>query len=141
MVSTVRSIEDHPDFTKSVDGQSIQDEIPDCPDYLSDKAKKHWHELVPNLGERKLINELDKDVLSIYCTLLVRWLELDKMLDEDGMVQVTQKGYIAETGTFTAWKSVTKPILTYAKQLGLTPPARIAMKQTDAGQLDLLDLT
>lgn len=121
----------------SISGGNHLNNLPECPDYLTDLAKKHWPELVESLGRHGLINELDRDVLGIYCSMLARFIELDIKLDEVGMTQMTKSGYEAETGTFTAWNKLIKPIMNYAKQLGLTPPARVAIAARDPQQGDL----
>ena len=139
--NNVISLEEHfggsaPDSTN----KSHSGHLPTCPDYLSDKAKAHWPELVKDLGNHGIINELDKDMLGIYCNMFARFIELDEKLNDPegpGMTQLTKNKYEVETATFTAWKSMLKPIMSYAKQLGLTPPARIAMKVTDAKQEEM----
>lgn len=124
----------------SESGQALQatrNGLPKCPEYLTPLAQKHWPELVESLGHHGIINELDRDVLGVYCSLIARFIELDEKLDEVGMTQMTKSGYEAETGTFTAWNKLIKPIMAYAKQLGLTPPARIAMQSKDPAQSEL----
>jgi len=142
MQNAVRSIDDHPNFTQNnLNNQAVDNDLPDCPDYLSPLAKQHWPELLQSLGRHnKAINELDKDAIGVYCAIMARFITLDNKLDKVGMTQVSPKGYEAETATFTAWKSLLKSLLTYAKQLGLTPPARVALRLTDPNQTDLLDL-
>jgi P27 family predicted phage terminase small subunit len=125
------------DYASSSTNNAPPDLLPECPDYLTDKAKKHWAEIAPSLGNRGIVNELDRDVLGIYCSLLARFIELDNQLEIVGMTQMTKTGYEAETGTFTAWNKLLKPIMNYAKQLGLTPPARIAMHAINPGQGEL----
>ncbi len=139
--TAVAKITDHPDFETSLVEDATLNQLPEFPDYLTPLAKKHWPELVESLGRHKIINELDKDVLGIYCSMVARFIELDIKLDDVGITQKSPKGYEAETATFTAWKSLLKQILSYAKQLGLTPPARVALQaNNNPQQTDLLDL-
>lgn len=114
--------------------------LPECPDWLNDSAREHWPELIQSLGNHGIINELDRDMLAMYCSMFARFVQLDEQLNDPegpGMTQKTKSGYEAETATFTAWKSMVKPLMSYAKQLGLTPPARIAMKTAAPGQAEL----
>jgi P27 family predicted phage terminase small subunit len=113
--------------------------IPEPPEWLSPLSRKHWHEIAENLVRHNIINELDADMLAVYCSTFARFIELDEKLELVGMTQKTSTGYEAETGTFTAWNKLLKPIMAYAKQLGLTPPARVAMRLSDPGQVDLFD--
>lgn len=139
--NNVISLEEHfGGSTTDTTSRSKGGHLPECPDYLNAKAKEHWPELVKDLGNHGIINELDKDMLGIYCNMFARFIELDERLNDPegpGMTQVTKTGYEAETATFSAWKSMLKPIMSYAKQLGLTPPARIALKVGDTKQEEL----
>lgn len=111
------------------------------PDWVQKKPRvlKHWQEISESLLRHKIINELDRDALAVYCSTFAKFIELDDRLEETGMTQKTTTGYEAETGTFTAWNKLLKPIMAYAKQLGLTPPARVAMRLGDPGQTDIFD--
>jgi P27 family predicted phage terminase small subunit len=107
------------------------------PPWLTPLARKHWDEIAVSLLKHNIINELDQDMLAVYCSTFARFIELDIELEKVGMTQKTSTGYEAETGTFTAWNKLLKPIMAYAKQLGLTPPARVALRLTDPEQTDL----
>lgn len=129
-------------FTDSTTSGSIgpSNNLPECPDWLDARAANHWPELVQSLGSHGIINELDKGILSVYCSMFAKFIELDERLNDPegpGMTQKTKTGYEAETATFTAWKSMQKPLMTYAKQLGLTPPSRLSMKTAAPGQEEL----
>ena len=111
--------------------------LPECPEYLSPLAKQHWPELVESLGSHGIINELDKDMLGIYCSMMARFITLDEALNDPegpGVTQKTPKGYEVETATYNSWKGLIKPLMSYAGKLGLTPPARLALKMSDPSQ-------
>lgn len=124
-----------------------QASTPAQPAWLTPLARKHWEEIAESLTRHRIINELDADMLAVYCSTFARFIALDEKLErmalEDpegmGMTQRAPSGYEAETGTFTAWNKLLKPIMAYAKQLGLTPPARVALRIGDPSQNDLFD--
>lgn len=118
---------------------SVINGVPEPPAWLSRLSRKHWDEIALSLSRHNIVNELDADMLAVYCSTFARFIELDEKLEEVGMTQITASGYEAETGTFTAWNKLLKPIMAYAKQLGLTPPARVAMRISSPGQTDWLD--
>lgn len=118
---------------------SIAGGVPEPPAWLTPLSRKHWDEIALSLAKHNIVNELDADMLAVYCSTFARFIELDEQLEIVGMTQKTATGYEAETGTFTAWNKLLKPIMAYAKQLGLTPPARVAMRITNPGQVDLFD--
>jgi P27 family predicted phage terminase small subunit len=113
---------------------------PKMPKFLKGAAKKHWNELVESLGNRhKIINDLDADVLAVYCQTYARWLDADAALDEFGMYQVTPNGYRQSSPEFTTWQSLSNMIFKQASKLGLTPPARFQLKTSPSDKQNLLD--
>ena len=139
-MTNIIKLEDHFGGSDTSTSTSPINRLPDCPDWVDGLAQKHWPELVQSLGNHGIINELDQHILAVYCSMYAKFIELDIRLNDPegpGMTQLTKTGYEAETATFTAWKSMVKPLMSYAKQLGLTPPARIAMKTAAPGQEEL----
>jgi len=102
---------------------------PKMPRFLKGESKKHWVELVESLGNKhRIINELDADILAMYCQTYARWLQADKELDIEGMTQATPNGYIQMSPAYVIWRDLTGQCLKIARQLGLTPPARLQLK-------------
>ena len=102
---------------------------PAIPKFLKGEAKKHYVELVESLGNKhRIINELDADILSMYCVTYARWLKADKELEVDGMTQATPNGYVQMSPAYIIWRDLTGQCLKIARQLGLTPPARFQLK-------------
>lgn len=104
-------------------------EAPKMPVFLKGEAKAHWIELVESLGRKhRIINDLDADILSMYCTTYARWLRSDNELGESSMTQLSPNGYAQLSPEYIIWRDLTAQCLKIAKQLGLTPPARIQLK-------------
>ncbi len=101
---------------------------PKMPTFLKGASRKHWKELVENLMKHQIINELDADILSMYCQAYARWLDADKELSDTSMFQKSPNGYEQYSPQFTAWRELTMMCLKIADKLGLTPPARIRLK-------------
>lgn len=120
-----------PDENKPNEAESESRSVfdpPKMPKFLKGAARKHWKELVDNLMKHRLINELDADILAMYCQTYARWLDADHALEQEGMFQNTPNGYVQYRPEFTAWRDLTAQALKLASQLGLTPPARFKMK-------------
>lgn len=113
--------------------------VPAPPEWLTPRGKKHWPELYESLQHHKIINELDTDVLAIYCSTIARFIEADIELETSGMTQQTQNGYQQLTAAYVAWRDLSSQVLKFAKQLGLTPPARVQMKLGNPDQSDLFE--
>jgi len=115
-------------------------EPPKKPSFLDDKESLHWDELVESLGhQHRIINNLDGDMLSIYVRTYARWLSAESELDTHGMFQESPNGYQQYTPHFTASRDLAKQALTFARQLGLTPPARLQMKSGAPESQDAFD--
>lgn len=119
---------------------SAHGQIPTCPDWLCDVGKEQWAELAPQLASHGIINALDAVALGDLCSTIAVFIDLEEQKQEAGkgwMFQKAPSGYQQESPLFTAWKSIKKPLLTSLRQLGLTPPSRVALKLGDPGQEDL----
>lgn len=104
-------------------------EPPKKPEFLKGAECEHWDELVESLGrQHNIINKLDGDMLSIYVRTFARWIDAEAKLDIYGMFQESPNGYQQYTPHFTASRDLAKQALTFARQLGLTPPSRLQMK-------------
>ena len=132
--TNIISFGDHARGEGSQAGGRALNLLPECPEYLSDEAKAHWPDLVQSLGSHGIINEIDKDMLGVYCGVFAEYAELYAQVRKDGYTQNTKNNYVQEHPTYTAYKGTLKTLLSYAKQLGLTPPARAALKVADPGQ-------
>ena len=100
-------------------------------------AFEAWKRIVGDLEEIELLDNLDSDMLGIYCLTLSRLEVLNEGYDE----------YVERTGTTATAKaaeifkeiiSCKKILLTYAEKLGLTPTARarLAVKKAQQREAD-----
>lgn len=107
-----------------------QQDYPDCPDFLHADAKAHWEEVMEGYRatHTSFINQLDKDLLSMYCSNYAMWKKADQEVWEEGMTQRTHTGYTALSAAAIMHERLQNSCMKLAKQLGLTPPSRLAMK-------------
>lgn len=104
-------------------------EPPKKPDFLTGRESAHWDDLVESLGrQHRVINNLDGDMLAIYVREYSKWIQAEIDLDLSGMYQVFATGARQLSPEFTASEKCAKQALMFARQLGLTPPSRLAMK-------------
>ena len=115
-------------------------ELPDCPDWLTDSARQYWPDLAEELAHKKIINRLDRDILAAYCATLARYVSADKALEEGDMYQRFQNGVVQLSPQYTSWRDLALMLLKMGSKLGLNPPARLAMKLGDPSQSDLFEL-
>ena len=71
-------------------------DIPDCPAHLLPEAKKEWKRIVPELEKMRIISEMDRSALAVYCQAFARWVQAEKKLksmSDDSLVDETPSGY------------------------------------------------
>ena len=118
-------------------------EIPSCPAHLSDAGKVAWSHLSVMLDRIGVLTEADAYALERACACYAELLELQTLVDRDGMTYST---------TSTAGETVIKgnPAVAmladadrrfkgYLVEFGLTPAARSKVKVDGSEQKDELD--
>lgn len=142
--NAVIGLDSHPDFDGSNASKKVVNTAPDCPGFLSRSAREHWADIVPQLTDHRIINALDKDVLSVYCSTYALFVNQDERLTngEIEMIAHTPKGYPQISADYVVWRDLGDRVMKLAKQLGLTPPARVQLRLNsgDEGQTDLFEL-
>jgi len=89
----------------------------------SPKAKREWKLLQKWFGGA-VIKDCDRAVAEIYCKLRSEEVGLEKILAKDGVVMVTDSGYLAQHPVVSQLRNTREQIIKCAMQLGLTPSAR-----------------
>jgi P27 family predicted phage terminase small subunit len=100
-----------------------------APDWLSEDALKVWKDLRKKLAGIELLDNLDTEMLGIYCDAIVNYHNASKILhqlDGDGISLATDE----RIKTAQAWARI---VSTYADKLGLSPSgrARLAKKKAE----------
>jgi len=109
--------------------------------FLNDEAQKEWRRIIEHLMEMGLYTEVDQAALAMYCQAWGRWVEAERMVNEQGAVLVSE-----ETGNFyqnpwfhtanRAWEQLRKML----PEFGFTPSSRARLKVAPAQEQDELDV-
>ena len=80
---------------RSPSGEAKTD-LPTCPFHgnkheFDREACKAWHRLVKELGKAGIIQRLDADALTLYCTAWARWVDAEARLREFGPVMMDRE--------------------------------------------------
>ena len=135
-----------------------QDVFPDREPVELDKPAKmikgnkaaidYWKAIVSRMSGLKILDDLDCEILAVYCSMLARYdktAALRKKLDKVNFSQMSgnewNKFLSAILGLDAKQQALEKNLLTYAEKLGLTPTgrARLAAKRVDAIEADPYD--
>ena len=113
-----------------------------APPYVNqDKAaKKYWRDTISRMEGITLLDDLDTEMLAVYCTMLARRDDMNrlcrKVLDEadrdnpdaDSLLEAIGK----LDGLMTKLQGQEKTVLQYADKLGLTPAGRVRLARKRA---------
>lgn len=108
------------------------------PKWLSVEAKKVWRETLKRLQGIELLDNVDAELLGIYCDAVAKYRAMSKQLDkkdEEG------NPVVADNKTIEKAQAWARLISMYAEKLGLSPNARarLAKKKAQIEQPDEMD--
>lgn len=109
-----------------ISGVELSPEVP--PKLLTGDAaaKRYWRDILTRMEGVALLDILDTEVMAIYCTLLSRRDRMQRQLKAGGL---EAKDTAALRGDL---QKLEKSILSYAKDLGLTPAGRAQLARKRA---------
>jgi P27 family predicted phage terminase small subunit len=103
-----------------------ESKAPDCPTWLDEEARAEWKRVVKELLAQGTLAAADRAVLSAYCEA---WSEFVAIMTElakcPSRVVWTEKGYPVANPLIAQKNKAVARIESAAKQLGLTPAARL----------------
>jgi P27 family predicted phage terminase small subunit len=98
---------------------------PAMPRTLPDEAKAEWRRVVPELESIGILATIDRGVLVRYCVAWADWCELARLLERSGKLIKGQKGNLVRNPLWLMKRDAEQAIAELARQLGLTPAARL----------------
>lgn len=116
-----------------------QDVLPDRgtvtlvkPAWLTGKGAKYWKDILHRMNGTAILDDLDSEMLAVYCSQLQEREALQKMLQEarkpaDG--EPKQEDILALGKRMDA---LDRSLLSYAEKLGCTPSGRVRLAQKRA---------
>ena len=115
--------------------------IPECPDWLDDRARGEWDRIVPRLLAMNLLFKLDVSALARYCRLWSRWRQAEDFLTEHGQVHIrhAEDGSVLPMTAFPQTRiasDLAAHLIRLEQQFGLTPSARSSIEIPEAPTTD-----
>jgi P27 family predicted phage terminase small subunit len=106
-------------------GQFVTIAKPPMPRGLPAEAKAEWRRVVPQLEDIGMLASIDRGVLIRYCAAWADWCELARLLEKSGKLIKGQKGNLVRNPLWLMKRDCEQAIAELARQLGLTPAARL----------------
>ena len=95
-----------------------------APNGLSKDALKHWHTVAKQLSAAKILTELDKPALILYCEAWARWREATNQVGERGMLVKSPSGYPMQNPYLAIANKAFEQMQKMLVEFGMTPSSR-----------------
>lgn len=119
-------------------GPKVEQGLPPCPKWLGRPAKKHWSAIGGQLAAAGLISIIDGDVFAAHCDTVARFAEVcEKLQNVEQSLDGTPNGFLVQSAWFTVRSKLFEQLIKGAREFGLTPAARSAIKAPEQQQLPL----
>lgn len=118
--------------------------MPKPPEGLSPAARGEWSRVGRELERAGVLAEVDRGVLTAYCTAWAHMMEANKALQDGGLVR-TRDGELVKHPAWQVYREANGVLVRCAMQLYLTPTARLRIpvaqgaKVSDDDGADLFD--
>ena len=103
--------------------------LPEIPDWMTEEAKEVWEQVFPILDGMRVLTTADRNPLTRYCNLFVRWYRANKYLQENGETMETEYG-TKPVPEVAIERSTCSELLKLEREFGLTPSARTGLHIT-----------
>ena len=116
--------------------------IPEPPAWLSDEALAEWERITPELDRLGMVTHLDRSILAIYCDAWAKWVQSARLAGSVGLLATGQRGEDRKHPVMQLYRDLGTQCRNLARELGLTPSARLRIELPEAhlwGESDLLD--
>jgi P27 family predicted phage terminase small subunit len=102
--------------------------VPKAPAWLDKEAKKVWRYFSARLAAVKVLTELDREALAIYCTSAARLAKAEKAIATTGEVIKSPAGFAQPNPWIGIAQKCQEMMLRYGQELGLSPSARARLR-------------
>ena len=95
-----------------------------APAGLSKAALKHWHTVAKHLTEARILTELDKPALILYCEAWARWRDATDEVQKRGMLVKAPSGYPMQNPYLAIANKAFEQMQKMLVEFGMTPASR-----------------
>ena len=110
-----------------------------APHGLSKLAQKHWHTVAKQLSDAKILTELDKTALVLYCEAWARWREATDAVAERGMLVKSPSGYPIQNPYLSIANKAFEQMQKMLVEFGMTPSSRSRIQVQEDNSADPMD--
>ena len=108
-------------------GEPAAPDLPACPSWLRPDAAREWRRVIKRLAKIEgagSIRAMDGTMLSAYCEAFADWREAQRILDQDGVIDVTHNGSRIQHPAVGIANNAWRRLVVAGQMFGLSPSAR-----------------
>ncbi|WP_457541891.1 phage terminase small subunit P27 family [Streptomyces filamentosus] len=139
----VRSLRGNPGNRPAPQRVTAVPSAPDAPSWLDQEAAAEWARVVPQLDALGVLAQLDRATLATYCAAWSKFVAAERLLQGDDLVAERRAGNgPAKNPAWQIWREAATTVAALAKELFLTPSARLRSVKPEADddpEDDILD--
>ena len=98
--------------------------LPDPPDFLEGEALKEWNRITPELFKLKLMSEIDRTGVVVYCIAYDRYVSANRDIRTLGQIIATTNGNIIQNPAVGIANTAADLIRKFLVEYGMTPASR-----------------
>jgi P27 family predicted phage terminase small subunit len=114
-------------------------EIPDCPVELGPVARQEWERLAIELGNLRILTQLDRAALAAYCGAYALWAEATEAIQKYGTMIKSPSGYPQQSPYVAIANRQAELMMRIASEFGFTPASRSRIAMPREEELGLFD--
>jgi len=99
-----------------------------APADLRPEAREVWERVIAAIGSTGVLTSADKDILRLYSEAFVRYQEAEAMLSKTGPLLKGRDGNFVKNPLHQIVRDNADAVKKYARELGLTPAARVGLR-------------
>ena len=110
-----------------------------APAGLSRLARKHWTLVAKQLADARILTELDKPALMLYCEAWARWREATTEVEKGGMLIKAQNGFDMQNPYLAIANKAADQMHKMMSEFGMTPSSRSRVQVDPESDRDPMD--
>ena len=99
----------------------LGEDMPKCPEYLDEEARRQWGQLAPILHRARLLKEGHYIALGNLCQSYSTLKKAQAMLDKTGLILKTKSGYVQQSPLISIITTNLEIVTKLSREFGLTP--------------------
>ena len=110
-----------------------------APAGLSKLAAKHWRTVAKQLHEARILTDLDKPALVLYCEAWARWRDATDQVEQRGMLVKAPSGYPMQNPYLAIANKAFDHLQKMLVEFGMTPSSRSRIQVQPEDEADPMD--